>query len=363
MNDLATRSLLDREGLLDRESLLDREDTGARQDVSTPIDTASVDAALIDTALIDTPATRDFPLPSRSLRLGLGRDLARDDAPLSTDTVSTTEILLPTQAPAVTSAARTETASVPAPPKPKHRLQAPPAALRARTALLAIAAGATAMAVTGSAGDGQPTPLASTPAPAPVDAANVTPAAHVTDNGAPRAVGSVSGADLSDLDSQLAIGTADQKAKAAAEAAKRRPLVVSPLPLGTYSLTSAFAPRWGSFHGGLDLAAPLGTPIHAATDGVVIAAGPASGYGHWIQIQAPDGTVTMYGHMSASGVNVSKGEKVTAGDIIGLVGSEGFSTGPHVHFERWVPKGGHLMKVDPAPWLAQQGVKLSALTN
>ena len=49
-----------------------------------------------------------------------------------------------------------------------------------------------------------------------------------------------------------------------------------------------------SGYGGLDLAAPLGTPIHSATDGVVINAGPASGYGNWIQVRADDGTVTMY---------------------------------------------------------------------
>ena len=334
---MATRSLLDRDG------------TTARQDVSE---------------LIDTPATHDFPLPSRNLRLGLGQDTAtRSPAGLSTDNVSTTEILLPAETPVGESADQPESAPAPLQPKPKHRLQAPPAALRARTALFAIAAGATAMAVTGSAGDGQPSPLASTPAPPPVDGANVAPVAQVTDNTAPRAVGSASNADLSDLDSQLAIGTADQKAKAAAERAKRKPLVVSPLPLGTYDLTSAFAPRWGTFHGGIDLAAPLGTPIHAVTDGVVVEAGPASGYGHWIQIKASDGSITMYGHMSASGVNVSKGDKVTAGDIIGLVGSEGFSTGPHLHFEKWISKGGRMMKVDPAPWLAKQGVKLSSLTN
>ena len=137
-------------------------------------------------------------------------------------------------------------------------------------------------------------------------------------------------------------------------------MVVSPIKLGVYQLTSAFAPRWGTFHGGIDMAAPLGTPIHAATDGVVVAAEPASGYGHWVQVKAPDGTITMYGHMASSGVLVHEGQKVTAGDVIALVGSEGFSTGPHVHFEVW--KNGKT-KIDPGVWLASKGVRLSALTG
>ena len=142
----------------------------------------------------------------------------------------------------------------------------------------------------------------------------------------------------------------------ARKAAASRPLFDSPLPLGGYQFTSLYADRWGSFHGGLDLAAPLGTPIHAAADGVVVEAGPASGYGNWIQVKLADGTINMYGHMAASGVLVQKGQKVTAGDVIALVGNEGFSTGPHCHFEVW--KNGST-KIDPAPWLAERGVRLA----
>lgn len=111
-------------------------------------------------------------MPSRNLRLGLG---AATDG-LSTDNVSTTEIMI-TRDDVPVSACAPETA------KPKHRLQAPPAALRARTALLAIAAGATAMAVTGSAGDGA-SPLASTPTPAPLDGQNIKPVSNTTSNNA-----------------------------------------------------------------------------------------------------------------------------------------------------------------------------------
>ncbi|MBE3555511.1 MAG: peptidoglycan DD-metalloendopeptidase family protein [Firmicutes bacterium] len=88
----------------------------------------------------------------------------------------------------------------------------------------------------------------------------------------------------------------------------------------------------GSFHDGIDIPAPLGTPIHAAGDGIVIAAGPASGYGDWIVIDHGNGIATFYGHMYPSGLLVSVGEHVRKGQVIALVGSNGFSTGPHLHF-------------------------------
>lgn len=328
-------------------SLLDRDGTNARQAPSPSL---------------DTPATRDFPQLSRDFRLGLGDGATRtpvsDDAALNAN-ASTTEIM-------VTSSDvdyDDEPSAAPVRTKPKHRLQAPSSALKARTALFAIAAGATAIAVTGSGADGQPSPVAAAPAdPAPVDGNSVTPVANVSDTG-PGVVDSAPQADMSDFGAQLQQGVKIAKEQAAAIAAAQKPLVVSPIKLGIYQLTSAFAPRWGTFHGGIDMAAPLGTPIHAATDGVVVAAGPASGYGHWIQIKAADGTMTMYGHMASSGVLVQKGQKVTAGDVIGLVGSEGFSTGPHLHFEHWIPKGGSMVKVDPAIWLAKQGVRLSTLVG
>ncbi|GAC59431.1 M23 family metallopeptidase [Gordonia sp. PS3] len=336
MNDLAARSLLDRDGAT---------------------------AGQADPTPLDTPSTHDFPLPSRSLRIGLG------GSALNQDTVSTTEILLTDGAAVDDTAADTTATAVAAQPetgKPKHRLRAPSSALRARTALFAIAAGATAIAVTGSGSDGQASPLAQAPAdPAPVDGSNVVPVANTSasDTG-PGAVPAASQADMSDFGDQLSQGVKIAKEQAAAIAAKQKPLVVSPIPMGVYNLTSAFAPRWGTFHGGIDMAAPLGTPIHAATDGVVIDAGPASGFGNWVRLKAPDGTITVYGHMASSGVLVHKGQQVTAGDTIALVGSEGFSTGPHCHFEVWIkgPSGAYV-KIDPAIWLAKKGVRLSALTG
>ncbi|WP_342663115.1 M23 family metallopeptidase [Gordonia shandongensis] len=247
----------------------------------------------------------------------------------------------------------------------KHRLRAPSSALKARTALFAIAAGATTIAVTGSASETTTSPITAAPSEptdgTSTDGTTVSLAASGSDSDTgPGVVASSTEADFDGFTGQLAEGKRLAKAKAAREAAARRPLVASPINFGVYNLTSAFAPRWGAFHGGIDLAAPLGTPIHAATDGVVKEAGPAAGFGNWIQIQADDGTITVYGHMASSGVLVHKGQKVTAGDTIGLVGSEGFSTGPHCHFEVW--KDGK-KKIDPAPWLAKRGVRLSGLTG
>lgn len=85
------------------------------------------------------------------------------------------------------------------------------------------------------------------------------------------------------------------------------------------------------FHAGTDFGEACGTPFAAIGAGKVIAAGPASGYGHWIRIDHGNGTVSEYGHMYASGIKVTTGQQVDAGQIIGLVGSDGTSTGCHLH--------------------------------
>ena len=79
---------------------------------------------------------------------------------------------------------------------------------------------------------------------------------------------------------------------------------------------------------------PVGTPIVAAGDGVVIEAEPSgynSGYGHYVKIDHGDGVFSLYGHMST--VSASVGDRVTAGTMIGRVGMSGFTTGPHLHWE------------------------------
>jgi murein DD-endopeptidase MepM/ murein hydrolase activator NlpD len=92
------------------------------------------------------------------------------------------------------------------------------------------------------------------------------------------------------------------------------------------------------FHLGLDLAVPEGAPIRAAESGQVLeAAGQTNslgllvGYGNLVRIAAPQGRVDYYGHMSR--IAVSRGDVVQQYQVIGYVGSTGYSTGPHVHFE------------------------------
>jgi murein DD-endopeptidase MepM/ murein hydrolase activator NlpD len=118
-------------------------------------------------------------------------------------------------------------------------------------------------------------------------------------------------------------------------------------------ISSGFGSRWGVFHYGLDFADRLGTPIHSVTDGTVIEAGPASGFGQWVRVKQDDGTTAVYGHVNE--MFVHKGQRVNAGDVIATVGNRGNSTGPHLHLEIWDPNGS---KIDPMPYLAAKGVPL-----
>jgi murein DD-endopeptidase MepM/ murein hydrolase activator NlpD len=104
-----------------------------------------------------------------------------------------------------------------------------------------------------------------------------------------------------------------------------------PVP-SSYLITSGYGMRGAEFHKGIDIGAPVGTPIVASADGVVLQAGPASGYGHWIVIDHGNGMTTVYGHMYANGVYVHSGQSVKQGQVIGAVGNDGRSTGPHLHF-------------------------------
>jgi len=113
-------------------------------------------------------------------------------------------------------------------------------------------------------------------------------------------------------------------------------------------VTSGFGWRWGRLHQGIDIAAPVGTPIWAAASGVVQFAGwNDGGYGYMIDILHANGTVTRYAHMSALYVKV--GQRVQQGQVIGAIGSTGYSTGPHLHFEVR-PNGG--IAVNPMTYLA-----------
>jgi murein DD-endopeptidase MepM/ murein hydrolase activator NlpD len=139
--------------------------------------------------------------------------------------------------------------------------------------------------------------------------------------------------------------------KKAAELA--RPKAV--LPVAGARLTSTFGMRWGVLHAGIDLAAPIGTPEYAAVDGIVLKAGPASGFGLAVYIQHANGDVTVYGHMEQ--ILVQEGQVVRAGQTIALLGARGQATGPHLHLE--VHVGGMMgRKIDPLPWLRARGVSV-----
>ncbi|PEH76425.1 peptidase M23 [Nocardia sp. FDAARGOS_372] len=136
---------------------------------------------------------------------------------------------------------------------------------------------------------------------------------------------------------------------------------VRPMKADTYTLTSGFGPRAGTFHYGSDWAAEPGTPIYAASAGVVAQAGPASGFGTWVVLDhnLPDGvSSTVYGHMFADDVLVTTGQTVHAGQQIARVGYNGQTVpagpgGAHLHFETWT--GGTRLAggtaTDPNQWL------------
>src|SRR4051794_15359553 len=120
--------------------------------------------------------------------------------------------------------------------------------------------------------------------------------------------------------------------------------------------SSCYGARWGVTHLGVDIAAPIGTPVYAATTGTVMRAGAATGFGLAVYIRGDDGAVTVYGHVNE--YYVSTGERVSAGEQIAEVGNRGQSTGPHLHFE--VHPGGALYSgaVDPVPWMRSRGITI-----
>ncbi len=104
---------------------------------------------------------------------------------------------------------------------------------------------------------------------------------------------------------------------------------------------------FGGGHTGVDLMAPMGSPIRAAAGGTVVYAGWYFAYGRMVDIQHADNVVTRYAHMSAFAPGIRPGVPVAAGELIGSVGATGRAHGTHVHFE--VRVAGRA--IDPKPYL------------
>ncbi|MEU6776517.1 M23 family metallopeptidase [Streptomyces sp. NPDC046759] len=150
---------------------------------------------------------------------------------------------------------------------------------------------------------------------------------------------------------------AEADAKQAAEAKRLAELAKQyTLPVVSYTITGTFGQpgaMWSSgYHTGLDFAAPTGTLIKAIHGGTVTQAGWAGAYGYRTVLTLDDGTELWFCHQSS--INVSVGQKVSTGEVIGRVGATGNVTGPHLHLE--VHPNGQATAIDPAPWLREMGL-------
>jgi len=110
-------------------------------------------------------------------------------------------------------------------------------------------------------------------------------------------------------------------------------------------------------HDGIDLAAPAGTPVRAAADGVVAYRGRNGGYGRYIRLDHGFGLQTAYGHLRGYAIGLAAGRRVRQGQVIGYVGSSGLSTGPHLHYEV-IRDGRTLNPLDALPPRATQRIVL-----
>ncbi len=135
-----------------------------------------------------------------------------------------------------------------------------------------------------------------------------------------------------------------------------RAQIPSSMPLANSYVSAPFGSRIDpikgghEFHKGMDLSGHIGDPIHAAADGIVVRAEyDNGGYGNVVDIVHGNGYATRYGHCSKLLVKV--GDLVHAGDVIAKVGTTGYSTGPHLHFEVWLNGA----PVNPQPYLNQIG--------
>jgi murein DD-endopeptidase MepM/ murein hydrolase activator NlpD len=132
-------------------------------------------------------------------------------------------------------------------------------------------------------------------------------------------------------------------------------------PIDGARLSSGFGPRrhpilgYNRMHRGVDFAAPTGTPIYAAGDGVLVMAGRNGSYGNYLEIRHNSEFNTAYAHLSRFAKGIERGSRVRQGQVIGYVGSTGRSTGPHLHYE--VKQNGK--QINPMSIKPQTAVRLA----
>jgi murein DD-endopeptidase MepM/ murein hydrolase activator NlpD len=231
-----------------------------------------------------------------------------------------------------------------------------PSALRTRATVLAAGLGASMVLGAGSAfAAGTSAPAAAGSATA-VDASSAVAAQALAQSKAAAAAKTAAAAKAAAAKSKVA------KSKAAkSKAAKKAVTWVKPVT--GYKLTASFnqgGNMWSHKHSGQDFAVPVGTPVKAAYNGVVVKAGPNGGgdgpaYGNAIVIKHTNGKYSQYAHLSK--VNVTVGKSVKAGQTIARSGNTGNSSGPHLHFEiRTTPNYGSAL--NPMAYLRSAGVTI-----
>lgn len=165
-------------------------------------------------------------------------------------------------------------------------------------------------------------------------------------------------ASLTSNGSWAPIGSIETTAKSLGDSAVKNATgetgaLVSPVAGTVKGGGYAFGPRNGRLHAGQDIPVPVGTPIVAAMAGTVVAPYTAASAGKNVKISHGAGLATRYLHLSR--IDVKVGEKVTAGQVIGLSGNTGRSTGPHLHFQIDNP-----LPTDPVKWFTAHGKALGS---
>lgn len=125
-----------------------------------------------------------------------------------------------------------------------------------------------------------------------------------------------------------------------------------PLNIKSPIVTSRYGPRWGSMHEGTDIAVPVGTPLYASADGVVVRSvgdqlNSRTGWGNYVKVKHANENHTLLGHLNS--VSVREGEEVKQGQLLGYSGNSGNSTGPHLHFEFYLGGADGSFRVDSYP--------------